>query len=683
MPEVTRLDEMLSRSMDAQARQRIWSSVRDILARGPAPGERVHSVGLALGYVQSGKTTSITALAAEAADAGYQVILALLGSTNLLLDQNRLRLEAALEISTRADYVWVSETNPTSDTAGRRLADYVKRGRTCLVPVLKHAGRIRSVAAQLGRLPEGSRVLIIDDEADQGSLNTSQDAESKTYAAIKALRDAVPSHLYVQYTATPYAPLLLDAADALSPEFVEFLLPGEGYTGGKEFFVDNAERVVRNISMLDEQASKTPPLELQKSLSEALASFFAGAALLLVHDETSPPISMLVHSTARNDVQARYEHLIRRRVEQWRAEIVTGDITSIPSLFVTERHRLARNGVQDISDDQFVATLELVLSEATIWLVNSTADINRVDWHVAPIHILIGGNKLDRGFTVEGLTVTYMNRPTSKQIDTLEQRARAFGYRSDLLPYCQFFASRKTVRSLTEIVHTEEDLRIRLREHIESGGSVHTWAHEIGLLLPEGMAPTRASVVRALSTEALGWHSMRMPSLDPVDTVHNRDLLREIGLFDAPRVDHGRLQLQTLRIEALEALEELLTGWHRTHYSPGWQHEIFIEAISRNFKRLGIATLLLMEDGNSPRTRRWEEGVGFINLFQGRDNAPQPDGAFYPGDRNILNLRDTPDQIVIQAHRTVIRGQETLGELLPLALYLGSGSIVRRSPSDK
>ena len=64
------------------------------------------------------------------------------------------------------------------------------------------------------------------------------------------------------------------------------------------------------------------------------------------------------------------------------------------------------------------------------------------------MHLLVGGNKLDRGFTVEGLTVTYLNRPTSPQIDTREQRARAFGYRQDLLPYCQFFATPRTLRVL-------------------------------------------------------------------------------------------------------------------------------------------------------------------------------------------------------------------------------------------
>ena len=109
-----------------------------------------------------------------------------------------------------------------------------------------------------------------------------------------------------------------------------------------------------------------------------------------------------------------------------------------------------------------------------MWLVNSASDVNRVDWKVAPVHVLVGGNKLDRGFTVEGLTVTYMNRPASEQLDTIEQRARAFGYRSDLLPYCQFFATPRTLKVLREIVDTEYDLRAQLRDWLDSGTGSRT-----------------------------------------------------------------------------------------------------------------------------------------------------------------------------------------------------------------
>jgi len=682
MNERERLDGILAASMDAPTRGSLWAAASSILDRPISSENADENTGLALGYVQSGKTTSITALTALAADSGYQLIVALLGSTNLLLDQNKSRLEDALGIGDRTDYRWISETNPVTDSAGKRIADFLERGRTCLLPVLKNAGRINAVAEQLSRLPSGTKVLIIDDEADQASLNTSRDSESRTYAAIKKLRKSVPFHLYVQYTATPYAPLLLDAADILSPHFVEFLVPGNGYTGGKEFFIDNASTVVRNVPLLDEQASKTLPIQLQSSLLQALASFLAGAAMLLVHEQSSPPISMLVHSTARNDVQARYDFLIKRQLQKWREQLSIEGTMDIPTVIQNERDSLVRHGIEEIGDSEFLERLSFVLRESTVWLVNSAADVNKVDWHVAPIHILIGGNKLDRGFTVEGLTVTYMNRPASPQVDTLEQRSRAFGYRGDLLPYCQFFGSKKTIRSLTEIVHTEEDLRARLREHIETGGSVRTWSAEIGLLLPAGMVPTRSSVVSALSSQALGWHPERRPVQSRAEREHNQSLLDEIGLSDAAFISHGRLRFRTIRFTDPKPIDDLLNLWKRSEFSAGWLQEEFLDAFRRKFRQTGEATIMLMGDLGAPRTRKWDESIGFVNLFQGRDLKPQADGDFYPGDRNVLGIEENPDQIVIQVHRTTIRGREKAGELLAIALYLGTGSIIRRSEDD-
>jgi hypothetical protein len=680
MSEVNRLDMELATALNADARRRIWDSTTSILNHGPIDGDNQSTV-LALGYVQSGKTTSITALAAAAADRGYQVIVALLGSTNILLDQNRARLESALGIGTRSDYVWVTEPNPSTAASGKRIRDFVTRGRVCFIPVLKHAGRIRSVAKQLESVPDTIPVLIIDDEADQASLNTSETNESRTYAAIKELRRSLPKHLYVQYTATPYAPLLLDTTDMLSPRAVEFLAPGRGYTGGKEFFLDNATTVVRDVPLLDEQASRNLPIQLQLSLTKALAAFLAGAALLTIADPTAPPVSMLVHSTARNDVQARYEFLLRRQLTKWRTLVESGDEAQFPELVREERIRLVRNGAIDAPDADFLTQLRFVLREATTWLVNSAADVNRVDWTVAPIHILVGGNKLDRGFTVEGLTVTYMNRPASKQVDTLEQRARAFGYRGDLLPYCQFFASKRTVRSLTEIVHTEEDLRARLRDHIEDGGSVRTWAREIGLLLPDGMVPTRASVTEALVSHPLGWHVLRRPSTDADDTAFNWDLIRQLGLADAPLLTHGRRQFRTLTVTTILPLQKMLTTWRRRAFSPGWLQDEFMDALERRFDTYGRATIMLMDEPDSPRVRKWEDDIGFVNLFQGRDLRPQPNGDFYPGDRNVMNLEENPDQILLQVHRNIRRNDPASVELLALALYLGSGTIQRKAPN--
>src|SRR5262245_49196719 len=369
--EAERLDRALSKTLPDVTRAQLWSSTESILEKTDASRGHVNT-GLALGYVQSGKTTSITALVASAADRDYDVIVALLGSTNLLLDQNRRRLETALGIGDREDYVWVVETNPSGDRATKRLLDWVTRGRRVLIPLLKHAGRINGAAGCLSHLPDDLSVLIVDDEADQASMNTGgEQGESKTYAAIKALRGTVPRHLYVQYTATPYAPLLLDADDLLSPQFVEFLNPGPGYIGGREFFVDFSDRVVRNVPSLEEQATKTPPLALPNSLVSATASFLAGAALLLAHQSEGAPVSMLVHSTARNDVQARYSFLLERQLKAWRAQATTAtSCHELPEPILRERGQLVVAGAVDVVDDVFIERVRYVLRESTLWLVN-------------------------------------------------------------------------------------------------------------------------------------------------------------------------------------------------------------------------------------------------------------------------------------------------------------------------
>jgi hypothetical protein len=293
-PESARLDGMLDPRIEQNTRDEIWAAVAEILDHGRKGLNNKRPVtGLALGYVQSGKTTAMTALMAAAADEGYRLIVAFLGSTNLLLDQNSSRIHAALAIDARSDYKWVSLRNPRGAAGARELKDWLGRGRIVVLTVLKHAKRIDNLAGVVrSAVGPDVRVLIVDDEADQASLNTQAGSatESSTYAAIRRLRDSLPPHLYVQYTATPYAPLLLDPADHLLPSFVTFLHPGRGYTGGREFFVDHAPQVIRPIPSLDEQTPKKLPTELPKSLMGALANYAVGAAILMESKSAAPPM---------------------------------------------------------------------------------------------------------------------------------------------------------------------------------------------------------------------------------------------------------------------------------------------------------------------------------------------------------------------------------------------------------
>jgi len=682
--EQHRFDSLISSTIDSQTRQGIWKAVDEILDHGPlADLGKAGATGLALGYVQSGKTTSITALIAAAADAGYTIIIALLGSTNILLDQNTNRIEDAI-VNGRTDYNWITIRNAKGAKSAKEIAQWLSRDRVVLLPLLKHAGRIGQLADALKGTETATKpVLIVDDEADQASLNTAvnEAALSKTYDALQSLRGALPNHLYVQYTATPYAPLLLDIDDQLRPEFVTLLHPGPGYTGGREFFVDSAAQVIRPIPSADEQAAKSLPLRLHGSLEDALANFLIGAAMLLADPEPAAPISMLIHSTQKNDVQARYHFLVERQLRAWRNQLAElTDFADLPHKFRDEYNHLISVGAVPVEPERLFKQLKRATSEATVWLVNSESSLKSIQWNVTPVHILVGGNKLDRGFTVEGLTVTYMNRPTSTQIDTLEQRARAFGYRRKLLPYCQFFSTPKTLKYLREIVFTEYDLRANLRDTLDSGKSLHDWATEIGLLLPQGTKPTRPAVIGALQAfnqRGAGWHSMRRPSIEPADVAANARLIKDLGLLDAPRVDYGRLSFPTLNIPVEEVISRLLDPWVLTSYSPGWRPGEIVDHLRRHCGPDSSIPVALMDDqAGGARVRAWDE-LGFVNLFQGRDTQHAPGVPFYPGDREVPNDL-TSEVVALQVHFVQRRGT-TDDSLFALAIKLGDRQIVRKA----
>lgn len=577
-PEVSIVDSHLSAFLPDPEREKIWKSAKAILQ---SKSELASRTGLVLGYVQSGKTTQMIALTAAAYDAGYRIVVALLGSTNLLLEQNERRFIDTLQVNTRNDFRWISIRNPKGRTDKAKIAENLDKGRIVFIPVLKHTKRITNLAELLGQLDiRQVPVLILDDEADQHSLNpkVNEDEEGKVYESIGKLRTSCPKHLYVQFTATPYAQLLLEPDDQLSPDFVEFLHPGNGYVGGREFFIDYADKVIRVIPALDEQPARGSIFELPRSLVTAAANFVAGSALLLVNDPSAKCISMLVHSTHRNPVQESYLFLLRRLFTRWRETVVN----EIPNEINLERETLVAVGAKDIENSKFDEKVKYVLNEVILWLLNSVSDVKKVNWNEGPIHVLVGGNKLDRGFTVEGLTVTYMNRPHSDQIDTLEQRARAFGYRGDLLPYCQFFATKRSIRILRGIVHTEYDLRSRLADWISAGESPKTFSKEIGLLLPKGTRPTRSNVHKAIAAfnNGPGWHSLKRPSMSPGQIAHNERLVSQIGLRNAPRVDWGRISHRTLQVKSSTVFENLLKPWQWDGFSPGWEHEHILQALN-------------------------------------------------------------------------------------------------------
>ncbi len=461
----------------------------------------------------------MTGLAALAHDRGYRIVVAILGTTNLLLAQNTARLLSGLGLAQglTSDYAWVHlDPNLTKQRLGRELTHALASGQTVLITVLKNSRRLHSLAQHLDRLDlTGMSALILDDEADQASLNTlvSVGEQSPTYRSLVEILASLDSHLYVQVTATPFAPLLLEPADQLSPTFVEFLEPGPGYTGAKEFFIDDADQVVRLVPA--GEALRQNPAQLPLGLMQAFANYLLGASLLLASDPASAPVSMLVHPTHRTGIHERVAVLLRRELTDLRdvLEAIT-DPAELPEPFPSQLANLIAFGVPSIPDSDLMRELHRVVRLAKISVVNSTVEQDSIVWSSSPAHVLVGGNKLDRGFTVEGLTVSYLSRSTSTQADTLAQRARAFGYRKEYLPYCRFFANSSTVDAFRSSVQTEEAMRVELKQWVLDGRDLSEWGSHIGFILGDGLTPTRKPVAPWLTrSPTRGWHVLSNPDL--------------------------------------------------------------------------------------------------------------------------------------------------------------------------
>lgn len=675
------VNQLATRIPSDEERARVMSTAREILSHGPAPeidplvgGGRT---GVALGYVQSGKTTSFTALAALAADNGFEVIVAMLGRTNLLVDLNTRDMHAGLGIDKPSwEAQWRHMRQPFAEQSAAVASQSLKAGRTVLLTLMKYPTHIEGARKVLEALGP-RRVLIIDDEADQASLNTRarQGEQSAIYREILGLRAVAGAYLYVQYTATPFAPLLLDPTDALSPEFLVQLEPGSGYVGGRTYFVDRRDELVRSIGLDEAQLESLDGLPV--GLKEALGSFFVAAALIKHQQLKPPPVSMLVHPSHLRHVHKSYFGVIDAAIDDWSTRLsrpATDPGRKADVAFFTECFEDFKNST-DVTFDQVLPDLVKVVRDARRWLVNSEGEALDLDWTQGHVHVLVGGSILDRGFVVKGLTTTYLTRGESGsgQADTIEQRARYFGYKRDYLDFCRVFTPEPVADTFQALVHTESAMRESLLDHIESGGALSSWAEDSGIELPANIRPTRENVTRAIARSRVAgeFHAMRSPSTDPPAVNDNADLVAR--LFNWREAEYrefsSNARYQVIPGVAPSTILELLRDWRPGDNTQAWagtRFSTYLEHRAHAGALTNFTVTMLTKPGTNgaPRVRAWaspETGMGA--LLQGSDAKTG-----YRGDRALFPA-DIPQ---LQIHRVRPQGAGNVSALHALALYVPS-----------
>ncbi len=493
-----------------------------------APSEVHQSRGLVVGYVQSGKTANFTGVIAKAMDAGYRLVIVLSGTLNLLRAQTQRRLDMELvgrenilrganefESDYADDPAWAkgkfaSYGDHPSTLGGfdivrmtTRVDDYksllqgivalefekqepalplydpqnlhrssarlmvVKKNKTVLANLVKDLNKIKT---PLSEIP----VLIVDDEADEASVNTANPAKPDAERTainekISELLKLLPRAQYVGYTATPYANVFVDpndAEDIYPKDFIISLPWPDGYMGARDFhdldsplsideqtFANSNEKAhVRDIDVQDEDDDT--------SLQEALDMFVLAAAMKIYREEEGglgtghfAHHTMLIHESVRT---LAHRELLGRVTKLWWDAGYTGPRgrERLRELFETDvlpvsQARADGHAVPSSFDDLArhvgAAVLRIGGDDKPIIVVNGDKDIEtgEADFDKRSIwKILIGGQKLARGFTVEGLTVSYFRR-SANNASTLMQMGRWFGFREGYRDLVRLYVGRK------------------------------------------------------------------------------------------------------------------------------------------------------------------------------------------------------------------------------------------------
>lgn len=517
--------------------------------------------GMVVGDVQSGKTSNYSGLICKAADAGYSAIIILAGMHDNLRAQTQERIDTGLlgfdteknlKYDNAARWVGVGLLNQSefrnlpimASTTSKPKGDFKRPiaetlgvatlgGTPVVFVVKKNKSVLENLCQWLSDRAGDAAVLVIDDEADNASVNTGtlpdpgEDALERDPTTINRLIRTLllkfKKRAYVGYTATPFANIFIHSQaehsaygpDLFPSAFILNLHTPSNHVGPAEVFglpedrrigVEEREGlpVVRVVDAAEAQAfmprghkKDHKPAELPPSLKTAIRSFVLSCAMRGCRGQESEHQSMLIHVTRFIDVQSELKALVRDEMQA---------LCSTLKMEGTGNKSLLKE-LKDLWDKDYVPTSAGVSAEWTDPLITpvtwdgvkkrlaavaSRIQVETMNGEAGDVRyykeakngcyiIAIGGDKLSRGLTLEGLTVSYFLRP-SHMYDTLMQMGRWFGYRPGYMDACRLFITaelqdwyqyiagamlelRKDFDYMSLIGATPADFGLRVRQH--------------------------------------------------------------------------------------------------------------------------------------------------------------------------------------------------------------------------
>lgn len=539
----------------------LTDSILDHLFNPQRTDIQIAKKGLVVGQVQSGKTANYTGLICKAADAEFKVIIVLAGIHNNLRSQTQIRIdEGFLGFDTGSDknyetrrtskvgvgkIVGFDDAIANSYTTSLEKGDFTSKAANAtglnfnapqpiIFVVKKNTTVLKRLYTWLKQknndLPITEKALLmIDDEADNASINTKRDPNETPTAINNSIRRIIglfTRSAYVGYTATPFANIFIAAnnEDDLFPRDFIINIPAPGnYIGPDKVFgttiIPNEEddNLLPIVTPINDYRDFVPERhhkddnkptfdDVPESLKIAIKCFIITCAIRIIRGQEHKHNSMLIHISRYQVWQNAIKELVDRQFKFYKHEIEAGDPTILEEFrqifeedcvfengmeycsYKTISNKILNSNLSKIDNKIQVHDWTIVkdnlykaVQKITVKSINgSSGDV--IDYQLNENNgisvIAIGGDKLSRGLTLEGLSVSYFLR-ASKMYDTLMQMGRWFGYRPGYVDLCRLFTSSELNEWFRHITLASEELRDEFNYLYESGGTPNDYALKV------------------------------------------------------------------------------------------------------------------------------------------------------------------------------------------------------------
>jgi hypothetical protein len=485
--------------------------------------------GLVIGDVQSGKTSAYIGLICKAADSGYRIVILLTGITETLRAQTQKRMEEGIigfsitgqkdrlngavrkrvgvgsdggpikvtaMTSIEYDFIGSVDRVITTSLESNRLIIFIVKKNTKVLNRLYHWLYDINVDRSDGKIHYP--MLMIDDEADNASINTNkeEDDPTKTNEIIRRIANGFTQTTYVGFTATPYANVFINPDskeeminDDLFPKnFIHVLPAPSNYVGATHIFGKDSKykKSLVWIHDIQEPDELSNPEEfdslnsfyykhkkewsgiLPKSLNTSIYCFFLANVVRDLRGDSQSPRTMMVNITRFVKVQ-KY---IQEYIELLFNEVFNEIRVDFSEIDLNNRKIKLYQDLKTCWEEYFSnidfsweeigkkSNLFNAIKDIQVLVVNSGKNTGKLDYEKNP-HlraIAVGGLALSRGLTLEGLITSYFYRNTST-FDVLMQMGRWFGYRKNYEDLFRIWTSKKSADWYNEIAENTEDLK--------------------------------------------------------------------------------------------------------------------------------------------------------------------------------------------------------------------------------